>query len=122
MPLLMDPATYLLRCGNSFIFIGTHVDDPFVLYNTGDTRLRDKVWRLLSSKLTIKDLGEAKWTLQMSIQRSAAGGVLKISQENFIVEVLRRFNMTNCKSKPTPAVDYGEEAKMTDEDAVLTPA
>ena len=56
-------------------------------------------------------MGEAKWTLQMSIQRDAPRGVLKISQENFIVEVLRRFNMDNCNSVLTPAgyrhrIDY----------------
>ena len=56
----------------------------------------------------------------MSIQRDAVNGILKISQENFIVEVLRRFNMTNCNSSPTPAVDTGAEANMVDEDVPTT--
>ena len=85
-----------------------------MVYNTAGKRLRDNVWGLLSRKLSIKDLGEAKWTLQMSIQRDAAKGILKISQENFIVEVLRRFNMTNCNASPTPAVDTGAEANMVE--------
>ena len=115
LPLILDPATYLLRVGKAFVATGTHVDDLFV-----GKHLRDKVWKHLSSKLAIKDLGEAHWTLQMSIQRDPVAGILKISQENFIVEVLRRFNMTNCKPVPTPAVDTGAEAVMEEEDLPVT--
>ncbi len=115
-PLILDPATYLLRDGEAFIATGTHVDDLFVVYNVLGRKLRDKVWKHLSTYLAIKDLGEAKWTLQMSIQRDAVAGVLKISQENFIIEVLRRFQMTNCNTAPTPAVDTGVEATMEEAD------
>lgn len=86
-PFIVDPAAYIVRQGKAYVVIGTHVDDLFVVYNTAGKRLRDNVWSLLSRKLTIKDLGEAKWTLQMSIQRDATKGILKISQENFIVGV-----------------------------------
>ena len=76
--------------------------------------MKEGLWKHLSIKLTIKTLGEAKWTLQRLIQRDAANGVLKISQESFVVEVLRRFNMTNCKSVPTPAIYQGPEASMSE--------
>ena len=120
--LASDPAIYILRRGHAFLIIGTHVDDLFVLSNLEGRPLRDKVWGYLSSKLAIKTLGEAKWTLQMLIQRDAEVGVLKISQENFVVEVLRRFDMTNCKEAPTPAVDSGAEATMSEEDLPSTTA
>ena len=111
LPIIVDPATHVIRKGNSFVVVGTHVDDLFVVYNPAGKVMRHRLWSYLSEKLTIKDMGEAKWTLQMSIQRDAPRGVLKISQENFIVEVLRRFNMDNCNSVPTPAgyrhrIDY----------------
>ena len=67
----------------------------------------------MNTHLTIKDLGEAAWTLQMSIRRDVAKGTLKLSQETFTLEVLRRFNMSECKPLPTPAVDVGAEAPMT---------
>jgi hypothetical protein len=115
-PMLGDPATYYTRQGDAFVVIGTHVDDLFVLHNRAGVKLKEKIWAHLSSKLAIKSLGEVKWTLQMSIQRDAARGVLKISQENFVAEVLRRFNMENCSVAPTPAVDSGAEAAMVEED------
>lgn len=49
-------------------------------------------------------------------------GVLKISQENFVAEVLRRFNMENCSVAPTPAVDSGAEAAMVEEDLPVSQA
>ena len=115
-PLIVDPATYAWHSGKAFVYIGTHVDDLFVVYNPEGKKQRETLWKHLSTHLTIKDLGEAKWTLQMSIQRDAKQGVLKLSQENFINEVLRRFNMVNCNVAPTPAVDSGAEATMAEED------
>ena len=67
--------------------------------------LRLRVWAYLTKMPSIEDLGEARWTLQMTVQRDIQGGVLKISQENFFAKVLRRFNMANCSNAPTPAVD-----------------
>lgn len=78
--------------------------------------LKDQLWQTLNKHLTIKDLGEANWTLQMKIKRDQASGKLQLSQEAFTVEVLRRFNMSDCKICPTPAVDYGDEAVMRDQD------
>ena len=46
----------------------------------------NKLWAHLSAKLAIKDLGEARWTLQMSIQQDPVEGVLKISQENYMLQ------------------------------------
>src|SRR6185312_13221136 len=71
---IVDPAAYIVRKGQAFVVIGTHVDDLFVVYNKAGKCMRDRVWELLARKLSIKDLGEAKWTLQMSIQRDVANG------------------------------------------------
>ena len=79
LPLLVDPATYLRRQGNTYAAVGTHVDDLFVVFNRAGTKLKDELWSYLTEKLTIKNLGTASWTLQMPIQRDAKAGKLKIS-------------------------------------------
>ena len=84
--LILDPATYVKREKEDYVIVGTHVDDLFVLYSKGATDLKKKLWDHLSSKLAIKNLGEAVWTLQLQIQRDAKAGILKMSQENFVVE------------------------------------
>ena len=119
---MLDPATYVKRVGSGFVIIGTHVDDLFVVFNPAGKSIKEQLWKHLSSKLSIKSLGEASWTLQMLIQRDAVNGVLKLSQESFIEEVLRRFNMTNCNFAPTPAIDTGIEATMSESDLPSTPA
>ena len=59
-----DPATYICRRGGGHLIIGTHVDDLFVLFNREGERLKDAVWKHLTKHLSIKDLGEATWTLR----------------------------------------------------------
>ena len=120
MPLVVDPATYVRREGDAFLMIGTHVDDLFVLFNSTGTKLKDEVWQYLNEVLTIKSMGDAVWTLQMSINRDPDSGVLKISQGSFTKEVLRRFNMQNVKVASTPAVETGDEAMMKDTDLPST--
>lgn len=115
-PMQNDPATYVWRRDDSYLIVGTHVDDIFVLFNKKGEMAKNKLWQVVSKHLTIKNLGQAKWTLQMSIQRDIEAGTLTLSQASFTREVLRRFNMSHCKSQPTPAIDYGKEAVMTDED------
>jgi len=121
-PMPSDPATYVRRTAKSFLIVGTHVDDLFVLFNRAGTELKDQLWSLLNQHLTIKDLGQATWTLQMGIKRDTTAGVLTLSQEAFTREVLRRFDMSNCKPQPTPAVDTGKEAEMDDTDLPVTDA
>lgn len=114
-----DPETYTCRRGGGYLIIGTHVDDLFVLFNPEGKHLKDMVWQHLTKHLTIKDLGEATWTLQMSIKRDEAEP--SNSQETFTLEVLRRFNMNACKPAPTPAVDAGDESTMRESDCPTTP-
>lgn len=49
----------------------------------------------------MKDLGEAKSLLGMNITRHANGS-LSIDQKHYLLSVLKRFNMENCKSVNTP--------------------
>ena len=119
--LILDPATYIKRQGNAFVIVGTHVDDLFVVSNSQGRKMKESRWAHLSANLAIKTLGETRWTLQMLIQQDVEKGVLKVSQESFVTEVLHRFNMTNCKSMPTPATDAGAESIMTEADLPATP-
>ena len=54
-------------------------------------------------------------------KKQKKNSVLKLSQETFTLEVLRRFNMADCKPLPTPAVDTGNEATMAEADCPSTP-
>ena len=57
----------------------------------------------------------------MLIERDRSNSTLKISQESFVVEILQRFSMNDCKSVPTPAVNAGDEATMQEADLPTSP-
>ena len=50
----------------------------------------------------MKDLGEAKKILGMEITRDRGSGRLWLSQENYVLKVLERFNMAEVKPVTTP--------------------
>ena len=53
-------------------------------------------------ELDMKDLGEAKNILGMKINRDKSTGRLKLSQENYVLKMLERFNMVEARSVTTP--------------------
>ena len=51
----------------------------------------------LKKKFNMKDLGEVKKILGMKITRDRGSGRLWLSQENYVLKVLERFNMTEVR-------------------------
>lgn len=57
----------------------------------------------LNSRFKMKDLGEAKFCLGLRITRDREKGKIFIDQQNYIEEILKRFNMANSNAVSTPA-------------------
>jgi hypothetical protein len=114
-----DDAVFLFREKNAWCHIGTHVDDLFPVCNKEGVSLRQKVWDTLSSTLEINNLGVISWALQTSITRSPSG-ILKVSQEQFTLSLLKECGFSSAKGCETPAVENGAEAQMTDADQPIT--
>ena len=57
----------------------------------------------IASLCTIKDLGEAKYFLGIKLDRNS-NGTLRLSQTNYIENILERFNMTASKQVSSPMV------------------
>jgi len=49
----------------------------------------------------MKDLGEAEKILSMEITRDRGSGKLWLSQENYVLKVLERFNMVEARPVTT---------------------
>lgn len=104
-PCPADPAIYVLRDedAEAYFFMPSYVDDLWPIYNKAGKRLRDKVYEQLSKYVSIKCEGEIDWILKTKIIKDVEKGILKISQESFVLELLSRTGMLNCKGKRTPA-------------------
>ena len=67
--------------------------------------------RKLATSFAMKDLGAAKQILGMRITRDRKNHKLAFSQNEYIQEVLKRFNMHNAKPVSTPFASHFKLSK-----------
>ena len=65
-----------------------------------------KVKAQLKREFDMKDLGEARKILGMEITRDRSADALWLSQENYVLKVLERFNMTEARPVTTPLAGH----------------
>jgi len=67
-----------------------------------DKSLVNKLKAHLSSEFDMKDSGPAKKILEMEINRDLQGGKLFLSQKKYVLKMLDKFGMRDCKTVNTP--------------------
>ncbi|GJY28084.1 zinc finger, CCHC-type containing protein [Tanacetum coccineum] len=80
------------------VIICLYVDD-MLIFRTNQDQV-DKTKKFLSSKFSMKDLGEANVILGINIKREAKGIV--ITQSHYIEKILKKFNREDCSPVSTP--------------------
>jgi hypothetical protein len=83
------------------VWLCTWSDDVVVF--TKNESARCKLVSALKKRFKIKELGVLKKYVGIEVTYGENGSVT-LSQEKYIQEVLKRYNMSECKSAPTPAV------------------
>jgi hypothetical protein len=95
-----DLCLYFYKDKGRVMILTVWVDDILAAHNSDDT------WRRLVDYLRrsfkVKDMGECAWILGMGITRDRQQHKLHINQELHIRNILKRFNMSNCKSAKVP--------------------
>jgi len=96
-----DPAVYVKSSWNreDFAAGGFWVDD-FV--GIGSRKELDALAKSVDAKYGITAVGEAKWVLDMLIERDRAARTVSISQEACINSMLTRFNLADATTLSTP--------------------
>lgn len=112
----MDPCLYFKVHKNEMIFVTIYVDDLLII--TNNAYLKKRLKEFLNNRFQMKDLGTAQLCLGLRINRDRKGGTLRLDQQHYIEEVLKRFNLNNCRPVATPA-DPGNklEASTSEETA-----
>jgi hypothetical protein len=95
-----DPCIYIRKQGQSVVMMGIHVDDSILVHN--DPKLCETVVKQLSAEFEIKDLGEPRLLLGMCVHRTSPTGPISLDQHLYVEELLKRLNMSQCKSSSTP--------------------
>ena len=101
-----DPCIYRKDNGGVLIFLVLYVDDILIMGSNIQMLKSVKEW--LSSKFSMKDLGDASYILGVKIYRDRSKRMLGLSQAKYIDTVLKRFSMERSKSGLIPA-NHGME-------------
>lgn len=82
------------------IFILLYVDDILLTGNNNEQLkyLKQK----LSEKFEMEDLGELKLFLSLNVSRNVESKTITLDQKQFILKILKRFKMQDCKGSSTP--------------------
>ena len=99
-----DHSVYVFHVHMNVVMVALYVDDLILV----GKHLEDvvKVKSILSNRFEMKDLGEIKYCLGIQVDRDRESRVIRLSQQKFVEEILRRFNMDQCNSVTTP-IDIG---------------
>ena len=84
----------------NFVILSIHVDDILIFAN--DVLMLEDEKKAIGMKFKVEDLVEVSHILGMLIKRDRNSTTLTISQSKYLEGVLKRFNMTECKSVSTP--------------------
>ncbi|CAM8972377.1 unnamed protein product [Rhodiola kirilowii] len=102
-----DHCCYVKRYKNSYIILLLYVDD--MLIAGANWNEIDVLKKKLSKKFAMKDLGVAKQILGMRIIRNKE--CLKLSQEEYVKKVLKRFKMNDARPVSTPLASHFQLSK-----------
>jgi hypothetical protein len=113
--LIMDTCIYIRLTHDGFDIIATWVDDLYILCTT-DKRLL-KVKSEINSEFEATDQGEPKLLLGIEIDRNYPQHSIKITQTQYILRMLSRFNMADARPVATPLPSGIQYQPSTDDDA-----
>ncbi len=91
----VDPSVYVAQVGDVKFFIVVYVDDLILVCNDQNKILQIK--EELNQKFEMKDLGELHFFLGMEVERNHDEQLLRINQIKYLKEILKRFQMEECK-------------------------
>lgn len=97
-----EPCVYYKRHDKKLTIIAVFVDDFFTFSN--DQEETKFLKKKLFKSFNLKDLGKISNCLGMAVTQNEKSKTIKLSHEKYILELLEKFNMTNCKPVSTPII------------------
>lgn len=96
----LEPCLYTKGDNDKKTIVSLYVDDFFIFSN--DVTECNNLKKVLSSKFKLKDLGQVKNCLGMNVNFDKVNRTVTLCQKNYIIQLLNRFNMADCKEADTP--------------------
>ena len=105
-----ESVVYKKVIGSNFVIFCLYVDD--IIFMGTSISLVKEFKEEMKSEFEMSDMGEMQYFLGLQIRQTAAG--ISICQTKYVEDMLRRFNMQNCKAVSTPLV-VGSKLMKVDE-------
>ena len=95
-----DPCVFILHADKRVMIIGLHTDDCLIAHN--DKAWADTIIQRLHATFPLDDQGAPSRLLGMRVRREGATGAISIDQEEYVDEILAKFNMADSNPVATP--------------------
>ena len=112
-PLDTDRTLFKLKCeDDTVMLLALYVDDGLVSHNSDEAYAA--FIKALSTRFELSaESTEVSWYLGVSIHRDWEKGTIKLSQEQYVKDLLERFEMTDCNPVLTP-MEVGQRLTIPD--------
>jgi hypothetical protein len=100
----VDPCIFIYQKAGQLYIMAMYVDDNIIAGAAGRFIPEFKV--AFGSGFNVQDLGPVSWLLGMTVERDNGTGIIMLGQRQYVLDMLERFNMMDCKPVSSPmAVD-----------------
>ena len=106
-----DPCLYFKYVDNKLTLVGLYVDD--FRCSSEDNNELNKIVIHFKENYAIKEQ-PPDWWLGIKVEHDIQLGILKISQQQYILKLLEQYKMKDCKSVSTPAEPNSKLLKTPD--------
>jgi hypothetical protein len=98
--LTCEHSIWIYKRNNTWIIIPVFIDDMTIAAKSKDdiSQVKDE----LCSHFKLRDLGPTSWLLGVEIKRVRSKRTLTLSQHQYILDILKCFQMSDCKPVSTP--------------------
>lgn len=93
-----DQCLYINRKQDDSMYLLLYVDD---LIGKSLNEII-KIKRLISNEFEMKDIGEVRHFLGITVKRDRTNGILELDQRAYLEDILKRFGMDSCNGISTP--------------------
>jgi Reverse transcriptase (RNA-dependent DNA polymerase) len=95
-----DTCVYLYWSGDTFIILAIHVNNMLIVSNSRSQLTKMKL--NLAQHFKVKDLGKVKFLLGIKVNHDRDIGFIELSQQAYIDQLLKWFNLQDVKPASTP--------------------
>lgn len=109
-----DHSLYIMQSSEFLVIVVLYVDDLILLASSMTKMLEVKA--MLKEEYEMTDLGELSYCLGVEFKRDRAARTITMSQHKYLEEILKRFNIEECKAIGTPLDTHVKLPKLTEAD------